>query len=298
MALPKEIRLRPCTGMAMLIAMLVLGGCGSPAPHTYRNSQSIEYHYSSTGPYEVSQVAVPAVFGRPGGAVFLPDGFDGRAPLVIWQNGTGVGIGTYDAIARHLASWGMVVIGSNDTQMGSGQRAINMLEDARLWSATPNHPLFKRIAADRFAFVGSSQGAVGAINAHSRFDAGRQARALVIHGTPTKEAIRFFGLDLNYDAEKITAPVLILTGTEDEFISPIRLNQAIFDGLDGPGLRFLGVANGADHVELADDAGRMRGYLTAWLAFLLSNDPHAAQAFLGPMEITKNPDWSVTRVSQ
>lgn len=123
------------------------------------------------------------------------------------------------------------------------------------------------------------------------------ATALAIHGTPTKQAIDLFGLDLNYDAGIITAPILVLTGTEDEFISPIRLNQAIFDGLTGPAMRVLAVAIGADHIELADDAGRFRGYLTAWLAFQLLDDPLAAQAFSGRAEIMSNPTWKQTEVA-
>ncbi len=298
MTVPYQFYMRPNTGMAMLVALLVLGGCATSTPHIYDAEQEVEFLYSRSGPHSVMTSEIPATFGQPGGRLYLPEGHDGPAPLVVWQNGTGEPIGTYDAIARHLASWGMAVIGSEDRQMATGERAVAMLANARLWSMTRDHPLFARIDADTFALVGSSQGAVSTINAHTQYEIGRGATALAIHGTPTDEAIAFFRLDMDYDAGAVTAPTLILTGTEDEFISPLWLNRALFEGMRGPGLRALAVAHGADHIELANDAGRFRGYLTAWLLFQLLNDPHAAQGFIGRSEIMSNPGWSVADVSQ
>ncbi|MFK7882183.1 alpha/beta hydrolase family protein [Roseobacter sp.] len=292
------IRIRASNALTTVIALLVLCGCSTSTSHTYDPAQEVEYRYGSVGPYTVARIKVPATFDQPGGAAYFPENHFGPAPLVIWQNGTGEPIGTYDAIAHHLASWGIAVLGSHDRQMGSGVRAIEMLENAHLWSATQDHPFFERISPNIFALVGSSQGAVSTINAHTRFAVGRNATALAIHGTPTKRAIDFFGLNLNYDARAITVPVLVMTGTEDEFISPIRLNQAIFDGLTGPGLRVLAVADGADHIELADDAGRFRGYLTSWLAFHLLEDVRAAQAFIGRAEIMSNSGWEQSQVTQ
>ncbi len=297
MKIPRVIPARKISSITVLLAAVALAACSETEPHVYAPSQRIEHQYSKAGPYSATRIETPARFGLPRGAAYLPGDAERPAPLVIWQNGTGVDIDTYDAIARHLASWGLAVLGSYDRQMGSGQTAIAMLENARLWSSTPGHPLHGRVAAGRFAFVGSSQGAVGTINAHTEFSLGRTATALAVHGTPTDEAIAFFGLDLQYDATRISAPIFIMTGTEDDFISPISLNETMFHGLSGEPMRAIGVASGADHIELADDAGRMRGYLTAWLSFQLTNDPNAAQAFLGIAEITTNPGWSLARVA-
>lgn len=281
----------------MLIALLVLGGCSTSTPHAYDPAQEIEYRYSAPGPFAVQKVALPPASGQPDGMAFIPIGHDGPAPVVVWQNGTGEPIATYDAIARHLASWGLAVLGSNDRQMGSGETAISLIGNAVLWSATPGHPLHGRIDAESFALVGSSQGAVSTINAHTRFALGRCATTLAIHGIPSRDAIDFFRLDIAYDASGVTAPTLVLTGTEDEFISPVSLNQLIFDGLSPSTLNLFGVARGADHIELAGDAGRFRGYLTAWLAFQLQGDTNAARAFLGPAEMVSNPTWMSVNVT-
>ncbi|WP_299689888.1 hypothetical protein [uncultured Tateyamaria sp.] len=283
--------------LIVFVTCALIAACAMPVRHGFDVARRIEHRYSVAGPYPVSRLRTPATFGRPGGVAYIPVNPDGPVPLVIWQNGTGETITTYDAIARHLASWGLAVIGSDDRQMGSGDRAIALLEDSKLWSRTPDHPLFGRILPQTFAFLGSSQGAVGSINAHTRSAEGRRATALAVHGTPTQQALDFFRLDLSYDATSITAPVLILTGTQDAFISPVRLNRNLFDSLSGPGLRVFGVAKCADHIALADDAGVFRGYLTAWLTFHLLGDPLAAQAFTGPTEIMTNPGWSVTDVA-
>lgn len=278
-------------------ALLALGGCGETTPHHYKADAPIEYRYSQPGQYAERRIELSALEGQTQYAVYLPDDAGRPHPVVIWQNGTGVDIDTYDAIARHLASWGIVVLGHYDGQMGSGQAAITSLRHARQWADAPGHPLHARLDMDRVAMAGSSQGAVGTINAHTRFASGRALRTIAIHGTPSRQAIDFFQLELDYDASAITAPVFIMTGTEDSFISPVSLNQAIYDGLPKATPRALGVSTNADHIEFANDAGRMRGYLTAWLAFHLLGDHSAAQAFVGPAEITTNPDWSMAHVA-
>lgn len=288
---------KPFAHIVLAIAILALVGCATRAERLYNPTAQIEYRYSQAGPYAVTRTELSVQGDQARYAAYLPDGEERPRAMVILQNGTNEGIDTYDAIARHLASWGMIVLGNYDTQMGSGEAAIISLRHVGHWTTLPGHPLYRRVDMNRIAMAGSSQGAVGTINAHTRFPEGRMLRALAIHATPSREAIDFFGLDLNYDASAITAPVFIMTGTEDAFISSVELSQSIFNGLRGSALRVLGVAANADHIEFADDGGYMRGYLTAWLAFRLLNDPVAAQAFIGPAEITTNPGWTLARVA-
>lgn len=287
---------KPWFAVSMLIAVFVLGGCAARVPYEYDSAERIEFRYSLPGQYDVVRIELSDKNSQAQYAAYLPTESKGQHPLVIWQNGTGVDIETYDAIARHLATWGIVVLGSYDKQMASGQSAIASLRHVERWTADRRHPLYQRIYQSRIAMAGSSQGAVGAINAHTRFRKGRSIRTLAIHGTPTAQAIKFFGLDFDYDASTVSVPIFIMTGTEDEFISPIAWNEAIFDSLKGSALRVMGVSTDADHIEFADDAGRMRGYLTAWLTFQLLGDAVAAKAFIGPAEITTNPDWTPVRI--
>ncbi|MEJ8561944.1 hypothetical protein QTO30_12450 [Yoonia sp. GPGPB17] len=270
--------------------------CADPKPHVFSTEAPIEYHYSQTGRYaaEVIEIATQGQAGHL--RAYIPVGRQSERPVVVLQNGTGVDIDTYDALARHLASWGLIVVGSYDQQMGSGAAGIAILHNLQEWATLPGHPLNGRIDVDNIAMAGSSQGAVGTINAHTRFAEGRTIKALAIHGLPTRQAIDFFGLDLSYDVAGVTAPIFVMTGTEDEFISPIALNQASFNAMTYANLRVLGVAQDATHIEFADDGGRMKGYLTAWMLYRLTQDSYAAQAFEEPAEITLNPSWSIANV--
>lgn len=149
------------------------------------------------------------------------------------------------------------------------------------------------------ASLGTSQGAAGTINAQTNFAEGRNVRAIAIHATPSRQIADRFrdNFDLDYDVSTITTPVLIMTGTIDYVVSPVRASQTIFDLLDGPDLRVLAVAKDGAHLEFLQDAGRFRGYLTAWLTYHLLDDPVAEQAFIGTAEIKANPDWSLVRVA-
>ncbi len=290
-----SIACRSCLAVA-LAASVMLAGCADRVPFEYEAEQTVEYHYSQPGP---ASVGLRLLADRRSGGrylLYVPEEGAEPAPLLIWQNGTGEDIETYDAIARHLASWGIAVLGSYDTQMGSGADAIAGLQMLRRRSLRPGSPLHGQVDLTRVGMAGSSQGAVGTVNAATRFAAGRRLAALAIHGAPTDQAIGFFGLDLDYETGRIATPVFVMTGTEDDFISPVAFNRQIFDSARRAPLRVLGVAKDADHIELAGDAGRMRGYLTAWFAFRLMNDSQAARAFVGTAEITTNPNWTLALV--
>lgn len=289
-------RMSPIRGRIFTTALL-LSGCSSSAPHEYNPNAPIEYCYSQTGRYDVTRTELAVHGGKARYAVYSPESEQSLRPLVVLQNRTGEPIDTYDAIARHLASWGMAVFGSYDKQMGSGAAAIASLGHVGDWSVTPGHPLYGRIDMKSIGLAGSSQGAAGTINAQTRFLKGADVKAIAIHATPSRRAIDTFRLDIEFDASTITAPVFIITGTEDDFISPVSLSQSIFDSLQGPEMRVLGVSTDADHIEFAEDAGRVRGYLTAWLAYHLLDDPIAAQAFVGTAEIKANPSWSLVRIA-
>ena len=189
MTLREDSYIRPCRSMTVLITLLVLGGCFTSALYACDLRQEIEHRYSSAGPLAVTPITIPAVRGQLISIAYRLTDRDGPAPLVIWQNGTGEPIATYDAAPRHLASRGEEVIGRNDWQMGLDHRAISLIENAALWSSTPDHLLYQSIRAETFALVGSSQGAVSNLNSHARFATGREAAALAIHGAPTEEAI-------------------------------------------------------------------------------------------------------------
>lgn len=88
-----------------------------------------------------------------------------------------------------------------------------------------------------------------------------------------------------------------MTRTTDLMVWPVAASQSMFERLQGPPLRVLAVAKGGAHLDFLQEAGRLRGYLTAWLTFHLQDDLVAAQAFIGTAEITTNPDWSLVRVA-
>lgn len=298
-SLSLSLSLMPTFRAVLFIMVLILSGCSILIPHDYDPAAPIEYRYSQTGPYGVTRIELSGQDSQARYAVYLPDGEKRPRPMVILQNGNGARINHYDAIARHLASWGLVVLGSNDKKMGTGAAAIASLREVAEWTDTPGHPLHGRIDMDRIALIGTSQGAAGTINAQTNFTEGRNVRAIVIHATPSRRIVDTFGgnLDLDYDVSAITAPVLVLTGTTDYVVSPVRASQSIFNRLQGTQLRVLAAAKGGAHLEFIRDGGRLRGYLTAWLTYHLSDDPVAQQAFIGTAEITTNPNWSFVRVA-
>lgn len=119
----KSLSLMPTRRAVPFIAVLLPGGCSILIPHEYDPAAPIEYRYNQTGPYGVTRVKLSGRDDRARYAVYLPDGAKHPRPMVIMQNGNEARINHYDAIARHLASWGLVVLGDDDKQMGTGGAA-------------------------------------------------------------------------------------------------------------------------------------------------------------------------------
>lgn len=290
--------MRPAIKLGLATLLLpVLYACVAMVPHVYDQAFKVEHHYAQLGTATIEQKTVPDVHGRKTYELFWPTSEVGPLPAVILQNGTNADINNYQPLAKHLASWGFLVVGNYDQHMGSGETAIKALSYLDRENANADSMLYRRVAMGRIASIGSSQGAVGTLNAHTNFRAGKQFKTLVAHGLPSQDALKLFRIDLEYDTANVTAPLLILSGTEDDFISPIDLSIRYFERIRGRAERVLAIANNADHVAMAGDGSRFRGYLTAWLSYQLRQDRFAARAFTGASaEIARNTNWNNVRM--
>lgn len=221
--------------------------------------------------------------------VYAPVAGTARLPIVTWGNGTGSGPATYEGLLRHLASWGFAVIDSARPNVGDGRPQL----DAAAWlvaqDTTPGSPFEGRIATDRIGAAGTSQGAVGTINAATAWPDSAGVVCIAPDALPAPGDGK-----LGYDASLVRVPMFLIGGTRDKLISPLHVNVAAFDATpaDLPAMRAM--RRGAGHTEIEGDGGGDRGYLTAWLRCQLAADPFAALAFLGgpAAEVARNPGWA------
>ena len=241
----------------------------------------VEQKYHENGPYQVTVHSIDGIH------VFLPDTVH-KAPLptVVMVNGTGLKALHYRPVFEHLASWGFIVIGNDDSNAWNGRSALVSLDKALCQNSTEGSPLYQRIDLDRIGVVGHSQGAMGAINAATEDD---RFKVLYAASCPQKSLAKKLGW--SYSMKTISIPTMLVAGTEwiDRHISPLDSLLLLAEELPDTTPMLLGRLKGVEHRYVLHEGD---AYMTACLRHFLANDADAAAALASDNpEILNNPRW-------
>ena len=239
----------------------------------------VEQKYHENGPYQVTVHSIDDIH------VFVPDSAHSvPLPTVVMVNGTGLKALYYRPVFEHLASWGFVVIGNDDSNAWNGRSALVSLDKAIFQNSIVSSPLYQRIDLDRIGVVGHSQGAMGAINAATEDD---RFKVLYAASCPQKSLAK--KLDWSYSMKTISIPTMLVAGTEwiDRHISPLDSLLLLAEELPNTTPMLLGRLKGVEHRYVLHEGD---AYMTAWLRHFLANDADAAAALASDNpEILNNP---------
>jgi hypothetical protein len=304
-----------CRMLAMLSIGWILGGCGAPNQPT----GTIERKYYAPGPW-----AVTFVPGTPQGAccdskrnpfdLYFPTNLGANGfhhPIITWGNGTNFGppgpiSQGVDYFLRHLASWGFVVVATQDGRTGAGQTildAANFLIRANTDSSLASGIFVNKLQPTQVGAIGHSQGAGGVLNAMILSNGG----ILTAISIELPAQIWCFCDDPNQllDVRKITGPVFLVDGSLDIPVSPPTQKQpasviglqsiaAYYDAVPSSVQKLKATLIGPTHNDISGQPGcdtaraepcfkgvyGYLGYLTAWMADRLQVDPTAHAAFV------------------
>ena len=241
----------------------------------------IEQKYHENGPYQVTVLSIDDIH------VFVPDSaHNAPLPTVVMVNGTGLKALHYRPVFEHLASWGFVVIGNDDSNAWNGRSALVSLDKALCQNSTEGSPLYQRIDLDRIGVVGHSQGAMGAINAATEDD---RFKVLYAASRPQKSLAKKLGW--RYSMKTISIPTMLVAGTKwiDRHISPLDSLIHLAEELPDTTPILMGRLKGVEHRYVLHEGD---AYMTAWLRHFLANDADAAAALASDNpEILNNPRW-------
>ena len=309
---------------AMLSRLLVLAavvavaatvpGCNPPNFPT----GTIEQKYYAQGPWLVTVSLGGACCDSAGNKfdLYLPtplgnNGF--KHPILTWANGTNTTSDHYAYFLKHMASWGFVVIATQDLNTGPGKTVLDgakFLINAN--SSSGN--FFQKLDVNNIGSFGHSQGATGAINAQIK-SAG--AIKTVIPVELPAQIWCSSGVNCA-DTSKMTAgSIFLVNGTADGIISPstqlpvipgLQSIDAYYKAVPSPLLKVKGTLIGPNHndVQGQPDCSSVPigcvngvygylGYPTAWFMFQLQADSFAHGAFVnGTGEMfTESTNWQL-----
>ncbi|HKU37141.1 MAG TPA: hypothetical protein VJR89_03320 [Polyangiales bacterium] len=249
--------------------------------------------YNEPGPYKAAMVDVDlgmiAANQTTGKfTIFYPTPLEVSCPhpIVAWGNGTGVNnSSTYAFFNNNAASWGIVVIASQDPNVGSGAFHKAGLDYLLKQNEDPMSMFYKKLSP-RAGTSGHSQGAFGAVAG-----AGHPNVSVNIGvGGGAQTAAKYASL--------------CLTGTEDIAADSC---PASADRAQGP--FFAASWNGGDHTTTETVGGyfmrnpgtlQMQRLYAAWFRCFLADDAVACNLFRGPTPADcgvckEKLDWAVLK---
>jgi hypothetical protein len=253
--------------------------------------------YSQAGPYTVMQQAnVDLATYLPSGTatpttytIFYPQPFETNCPhpVVAWGNGTTVtGSQTYAFYNQNAASYGIVVIASDNSNVGSGQYHKAAIDYMMAQNADSTSMFYQKLST-RVGTSGHSQGGIGATAATTLIGPNCQAEVCVAGAGQPQKGTAF----------------ICLTGTAD------MAEQGCTSTFSAAGPQaFLADWDGGDHVTTETIAGyiqmqpgsiQMMRLYAAWFRCFLADDQVACKMFEGGAPnncgICQDPGWAILK---
>ena len=220
-------------------------------------------------------------------------------------NGTGVKASQYKEVFQHLSSWGFVVIGNEDENSRTGASSADSLDFVLTLNSDSDSIFYGKIDVENVGIAGHSQGGVGAVNAVTNQENGKQYKALFTASatSPYWGQDDVFGREWAYDFSKVDIPCFMVAGTgaadagtatditarEGQGICPLWGMQECYNAVPDHVYKVMARQTGKDHGDMLRSAD---GYMTAWFMWQLQGDEVAETAFVGvDAEILHNVNW-------
>lgn len=200
-------------------------------------------------------------------------------PVLFVVNGTGGKATKYEALFEHYASWGFIVVGTQDKGTGTGHTTMQALDFLLAENEAVESIFFQKIDKENIGITGFSQGGAAVMNVITN-DAYKGYFKTAVPLSPVSEKTTREMTDYNYDSSKVQVPIMVLAGTEGKFevetVIPLSELNVIFDKI--PHQKLVARRTGMDHDKMMYSAS---GYVTAWFMWQLQGDTEAGQAFVG-----------------
>lgn len=221
-----------------------------------------------------------------------------KYPVIVVCNGTGWKGSLSKAQHQFYASYGFIVIATEETYSWNGfgaEMCVRHLERLNDYIGENGETsiFYQKVDFDRVGIIGHSQGGVGVINAITNTDRKDIYKAAVAL-SPTNEPVAL-ALEWPYDASRISAPIMLISGAGggDDWVITLEGLNSIYDQI--PGNKIMARRSDTDH---GSTATCNDGYVMAWFIWQLQGDEEAGKAFAGVnAEILNNNLYQDQRIS-
>lgn len=299
----------------IVACLLALKGCGSAlskaqsVPEDYTKKVStgarLEAKYLAMGSHDVGYVEYGALMSFEKYEIFYSSDIaemEGTLPAVVFVNGTGVKGSKYQALQKHMASWGFITIATEEEHAWNGfsaEMSVRMLEKLNGLEGKymdKDNVLYGKIDVDNIGITGHSQGGYGVVNAITDQKHKDNYKAAVILSSAPYSANNDFMWEA--DPSLIQTPTMMLSsmGNFDAAVASMESMQNVYDSISNEVPKVLARRTEGDHGEMLYYGD---GYVTAWFMYWLQGDSEAGKAFFGEnAEILTNGNWQDIKFSE
>ena len=296
------MKTRACRSLFVLAILAFLPACLPTTPNY--PTKPIELKYYASGPWAVTVMTGGACCDSKQNKfdLYYPTNLGANGfmhPILTWGNGSFAVPVQYDYFLRHMASWGFVVIATEDQNTGPGQTILDAANFMVHANSDPASTFFHKLNVSQIGSVGHSQGAGGAINALLK-SAGAIKTVLPIELPATMWCT--LGPNCPDTSQLTSGAVFFIDGSADLPISPptqtpatpgLQSIQAFYNAVPNSTPKVKGTLLGPSHndVQGQPDCSHAAfpcingvygylGYPTAWLMYQLQGDTFAHGAFV------------------
>lgn len=275
------------------------------APKNYQTKVqtggTIEKKYMANGPFAVSSNEDGALQVFEKYLTFYPSELEtkaGKWPVIVICNGSGTPLSKYATVAKHFASWGFIVIGTEEKYSWNAFGAEMSLRYLEIMNGNEkvgdkSSVLYQKIDFEHTGIIGHSQGGVGVISAITNTEHKDVYKTAVALSPTNIELARSIMWD--YNASKIQVPIMLVSGEGggDDWVVTGEQLKDIYDEISESKLMVR--RKSTPHGETLYSAN---GYACAWFMWQLKGDTDASSAFIGVSpEIMNNPLYQDQRIS-
>jgi hypothetical protein len=288
--------------MVMTTALGVMVACLPNQP-----TNPIEQKYYATGSWAVTvstgvyccdslghkfDIYYPTMLGA--------NGF--KHPILTWGNGTLGSAAQVDYFLRHMASWGFVIIATEDQLTGPGQTILDAANFLVQANTDPHSPFLGKLNVSQIGAFGHSQGAGGAGNAVLKSaGSANPIKTLIAIELPARVWCTL-GAQCFDPANLTSGSVFFVDGSADIPISPPTQGsgitgeqsvEAFYNATPASVRKLKGTILGPTHNDITGQPDCLHaqfpcingvygylGYPTAWFMDQLQGDTYAHGAFV------------------
>jgi hypothetical protein len=297
-------------GLAALMTATVAAAPEAANAQVYTPKGPIEAKYIEAGPWAITTTRTTEPCDRKGNVctIFHPadlgtnpitgitSGF--KHPVIAWANGTGVPTADYALILRHWASWGFIVVASDDTTTGLGESTTDAATYMVALGINAASPFQGKVDGNHIGVSGHSQGGLTAIHLFAKRP--DLFKASIPYNATTIGLGLVFGAANALDLTQVKSGSIFFMGGATDPLGNSVFQLTDYLATANAAGKALGSLASAGHDSLvkvptctSPDCVAARGYATAWMMWKLQNAADGPAAFAaGSGEFTRShPQW-------